>query len=68
MIDLDTRNMYRILRTEHQKLCPYHDIASNICTASISSITVDEVRHAGYCSDDNFDDCPIFLSKSLRGR
>jgi len=46
--------------------CPYS--GKTVCMASLSSLTIDGNRRANCCSTDNYDDCPIFLSKMLRGR
>jgi hypothetical protein len=63
---VDNCNLYQVLDARQPEFCPYHDLSSNICEASLSSITVDRVRCAGYCSTDNFDNCALFLSKTLR--
>jgi hypothetical protein len=44
--------------------CPY--VSKNVCTASISSMLIDEKISKDCCSTENYDDCPIFLSKMLR--
>lgn len=46
-------------------ICPYKDIY--ICKASIFSMLIDEYFKNNYCCSDNFDNCPIFLAKLLRG-
>lgn len=57
-------------RTCHLKLdaynsvCPYNGI--NTCRASLSSMMIDKSRKEDYCSDENYDNCPIFLAKILR--
>lgn len=65
-IIMDNCNLYHVLDSKQQDLCPYHDSATNICIASLSSLTVDRERNNGYCSTDNFDNCALFLSKTLR--
>jgi hypothetical protein len=44
--------------------CPYDGI--NTCMASLSSMLIDNEKRAGCCGTENYDDCPIFLSKVLR--
>jgi hypothetical protein len=46
--------------------CPYS--GNKVCMASLSSLVIDGNTRASCCSTDNYDDCPIFLSKMLRGR
>ncbi len=48
----------------YEKGCPYDGI--NTCMASLSSMLIDDEKHAGCCGTENYDDCPIFLSKILR--
>ncbi len=45
--------------------CPYS--GKTICKASLSSLIIDRNTRKDYCTSENFDDCPIFLSKILRG-
>ena len=65
-IAMDTCNLIHVLESRHPALCPYHDVETKICTASFSSITVDRKRSSCYCSIDNFDNCALFLAKTLR--
>ncbi len=44
--------------------CPYNGI--NTCMASLSSMLIDDEKHAGCCATESYEDCPIFLSKILR--
>lgn len=44
--------------------CPYNGI--NTCVASLSSMLIDDGKRADCCGTENYDDCPIFLSKVLR--
>ena len=63
---MDTCSIFHVLNSRQPELCPYHDAATKICTASISSIRVDRDRNIGYCSCDNYDNCALFLAKTLR--
>jgi hypothetical protein len=44
--------------------CPYNGI--NTCMASLSSMLLNDEKRADCCGTENYDDCPIFLSKILR--
>lgn len=44
--------------------CPYNGI--HTCRASLSSMTIDEYQKERCCGTDDYDNCPIFLSKVLR--
>ena len=48
----------------HETICPYNGVS--VCTASFSSITIDNRKMEGCCGTDDYDSCPIFLSKVLR--
>ncbi len=52
----------------HQSNCPYECKVTDICAASLSSMTISSGSRQIYCSNDNYDNCPIFLAKSLRRR
>jgi hypothetical protein len=47
-----------------ERSCPYNNI--NTCMASITSLPLDKQKKADCCSTENYDDCPMFLSKVLR--
>jgi hypothetical protein len=48
----------------YEVVCPYNGI--NTCMASLSSMLIDDEKYAGCCGTENYDECPIFLSKILR--
>ncbi|MBI5199688.1 MAG: hypothetical protein HZA09_06725 [Nitrospirae bacterium] len=50
----------------YESMCPYCNTTANICMASISSLLTDIRRRESYCDSENYDNCPIFLAKSLR--
>ncbi len=50
----------------YESICPYCNTTANICMASISSLLTDIRRRESYCDSENYDNCPIFLAKSLR--
>lgn len=49
-----------------ERACPYNDI--NTCMASFTSLQLDKQKKTDCCSTENYDDCPIYLSKLLRTR
>ncbi len=48
----------------YDMVCPYNGVT--VCLASLSAMKIDIRRRSQYCVTENFDDCPIFLSKVLR--
>ena len=48
--------------------CPFGETETNICLASLSAMVIDLGKRRDYCSNDNYDNCPIFLAKNLRRR
>ena len=66
MILAEVFSLYQVLDSPQPFICPYHDAAANTCSASLSSITIDRTRRTGYCSSDNYDNCALFLAKTLR--
>ncbi|MFZ3090888.1 MAG: hypothetical protein WA240_09750 [Nitrospirota bacterium] len=47
--------------------CPYCNMQRDICMAAVSSYSLTEMGSINYCNDEDYDDCPIFLAKLLRG-
>ncbi len=47
--------------------CPYRNANSIYCTASTMRAAISKRQHEAYCSTENFDFCPVFLGKVLRG-
>jgi len=62
------RNRRDIGPVSQQSGCPYDCLVTDICAASLSSMTISAGSRQIYCSNDNYDNCPIFLAKSLRRR
>ena len=52
-----------ILIAHDEQACPYNGI--NVCMASFSLMAID-TKKDNCCTTDNYDNCPIFLSKVLR--
>ncbi len=50
-----------------ERCCTYAN-AVDICMASINLIAVTQHLKTDFCRTENYDNCPIFLSKVLRGR
>ena len=48
--------------------CPYRSFAGDICTASVSHMTISVRTVSKYCVTEDHDICPMFLSKMLRSR
>jgi hypothetical protein len=44
--------------------CPYNGI--NTCMALLSSMLIDDEKRVDCCGVENYDECPMFLSKILR--
>jgi hypothetical protein len=52
----------------HGLMCPYRTAKSIFCSASIMTVVIDNRRKAAYCCTEDYDRCPLFLAKVLRGR
>ncbi len=63
---INNYHLQGVLEARQPEICPYQDISTNICAASLSSIFIDKDRHSCYCATDNYDNCALFLAKSLR--
>lgn len=48
--------------------CPYCSNDCSVCAASLSQMAIDTSRKSGYCHNENYDYCPIFLARTLRRR
>ncbi len=48
----------------HKSMCPYNH--GSVCNASISSFLVGRQRKMDCCETEEYDNCPMFLSKILR--
>jgi hypothetical protein len=59
-----TANRDRSIFRADETTCPYNGI--NVCIASFSSISIDNRKKEDFCATDNYDTCPLFLSKVLR--
>jgi len=54
-----------ILRSRFfETTCPYNGI--HTCKASLSSMAIDDYQRERWCGTDDYDSCPMFLSKVLR--
>jgi len=51
-----------------ERNCPYFNDKNGICAASLSRMAIDSNRRAGHCSTEDYDNCPIFLARTLRKR
>jgi hypothetical protein len=48
-------------------ICPYREVQSEYCSASVMRMRINQRRNIHYCLTENFDCCPVFLAKILRG-
>ena len=53
--------------TVENSSCPYRKDHSLYCSASIMRMRIDQRRNTTYCLTEDFDCCPVFLAKVLRG-
>ncbi|MEW6739625.1 MAG: hypothetical protein AB1325_06920 [Nitrospirota bacterium] len=51
---------------EDKTMCPYCNTEAEICNASCSALEIDDRMRIKYCTNEDYDDCPIFLVKKLR--
>ncbi len=58
--------MTKVIITEGEVFCPYCNIEEDVCMASLSGLSFTQLGQSRYCSDDDYDECPFFLSKKLR--
>lgn len=58
-----------IARSLHPRslTCPYWKKSAANCPASIMAMAIPHRRKSLYCRTEDFDRCPIFLAKVLRG-
>lgn len=54
-------------KINNELICPYLAAESNFCSASIMVAIINNERKASYCSTEDYDRCPLFLAKVLRG-
>ena len=60
-------NLSREIR-EDLTICSYCDTDTGVCMASLSELKLGQSLRLNYCSSGNYDNCAIFLAKSLRRR
>ncbi|MDA8169650.1 MAG: hypothetical protein M0Z59_08155 [Nitrospiraceae bacterium] len=46
--------------------CPYYSKKIDLCMASLFYFAIDKLREEYYCGNEDYDQCPMFLSKLLR--
>jgi|GEM_PF-2385365 hypothetical protein len=52
----------------HTSTCPHDAGAGIFCSASIMTVVMSSYQKTNYCWTENYDNCPMFLAKILRGR
>ena len=48
--------------------CPHGAEAGIYCSASIMTVVMSSYQKTNYCWTENYDNCPMFLAKILRGK
>ena len=48
-------------------ICPFRNVSSAYCPAAIMKLEINNRQNAVYCTTENFDCCPVYLGKILRG-
>ena len=48
--------------------CPYFSRRIGVCMASIFLMAIEKSRGEDICASENWDDCPMFLSRALRNK
>lgn len=48
--------------------CPYYSVKLDLCLAALFYFAIDRAREECVCGTEDFDDCPLFLSKVMRSR
>lgn len=46
--------------------CPFYSRNMNLCVASLFRMNLDRYKAGQLCAKEDFDRCPMFLSKLLR--
>jgi hypothetical protein len=54
-------------RGVENSICPYREVHSMYCSASVMRMPINQRRNMIYCLTENFDCCHVFLAKVLRG-
>jgi hypothetical protein len=58
----------RIRASASSDACPFDGAVTDICSASLSSLVIAPRKRRDYCSNENYENCPVFLAKILRRR
>jgi len=58
--------MKNLILPVSDQVCPFNGI--HICTASLASMKIDSQKKPDVCNSEDYDNCPLFLSKVLRSR
>ena len=48
--------------------CPFCNNNADVCAASLLSLKLGKLLRFNHCNSENYDDCAIFLARSLRSR
>jgi hypothetical protein len=55
-----------VLVASEQDSCPFDDQIGDVCIASLSGFIIAPERKTLFCSTENYDACPFFLSRIIR--
>jgi len=54
--------------SEGALMCPYCDTSAGVCDASLTAIKLEKSVRSNRCNSESYDNCALFLAKSLRLR
>jgi hypothetical protein len=61
-------NVLRNEMSQGSLTCPYCDTDADVCAASLTSMKLEKAVRLNRCSNEDYDNCALFLAKSLRSR
>ena len=59
--------MKRTAKNE-EETCPYFSTKIGVCLASLFLMAIEKSRRECICASEDWYDCPMFLSKTLRNK
>ena len=57
----------RVIPDNRNLACPYRPAKNLLCSASVMAVVVNNRKKSIHCDTEDFDRCPLFLAKVLRG-
>ncbi len=64
--EVDTMNALATRAREDLDACPYCDVKTDVCKASVTSLKIGALVRLKRCNNENYDNCALFLAKCLR--